>query len=139
MTASGCLSSNGCDESSNHLYIENQLSDRQEVDILVFKKSDGILNGNEWTNVLLETIEIPGKTHRVVEGVYDEYGTYRTEAESRFDRTVRSDQQRTEIDECDDQVVTIGIGDTIVTILNGVPDHLSSDNSSSPESTSLVR
>ncbi|SER12909.1 hypothetical protein [Natrinema salaciae] len=136
--ASGCLRSNNCDESSNHLYVENQRSDTQTVDIRVFKEGDGLLNDGEWTNVLLETIEIPGETYQVVESVYDAYGTYRTEAECQFDHTVRSDQQISAVDSCDGQVVTIGIGNNIVTILNGIPDHLSSENRSEPESDSVV-
>lgn len=127
-TTSGCLTSSDCDESSNHLYIENQTSDVQRVDIRVFKKSDELIDNGEWTDVFLETIEITGETHRIVEGVYDEYGTYRTEAECRFDQTVRFDQQLSEITECDGQNVTVGIGDKIVTILSGIPDHLSSEN-----------
>ncbi|MDS0474822.1 hypothetical protein [Natrinema sp. 1APR25-10V2] len=138
-TSSGCLSSNECGESSNHLYIENQRPNAKEVDIRVLRESDGIFNDGDWEDVFLETVEIPGEAHSIIESVYDAYGTYRTEAECQFDHTVRSDRQISEIDDCDDQVVTIGIGDEIVTILSGRPDHLSSENGSDPESPSLVR
>lgn len=137
-SVSGCLSSNACDKSSNHLYIENQLSDTQEVDVRVFKKTDGLLTDGEWTDILLETVEIAGETHRVIEDVYDEYGTYQTEAECQFDHNFLSDQEISEIDKCDGQVTTIGIGENIVTILSGLPDHLSSENSSDTESTTLT-
>jgi len=136
-TVSGCLGSDSCDESSNHLYIENQQSTEQKIDVRVFKQSDGIWSDSEWSNILLETFDIPSNTHRVVEEVYDEHGTYRTEAECQFDQGVRSEQQRSEVDNCDGQVVTIGIGENIVTILNGLPDHLASDNDFGVESTSF--
>jgi len=133
----GCLGSHNCDQSSNYLYIENQQSTRQKIDVRVFKQSDGFWSDSDWSNILVETFDIPSNTHRVVESVYDEHGTYRTEAECQFDNVVRSDQQRSDVDNCDGQVATIGIGENIVTILNGKPDHLASNNGSSTESTSF--
>lgn len=128
--AAGCLGSTACDESSNHLYIENALADEQAIDVRVRKASEGLLADGDWTDVYDERVDLPGKTHRVVEGLYDEHGTYRTVAECRFDELRRGAEQRSEIDRCQEQSVAIGIGQALVTIVNGPPDRLRSGNDS---------
>ncbi|WP_265110832.1 hypothetical protein [Halosolutus halophilus] len=123
----GCLGSTECDETSNHLYIENQLAEPQEMDIRVMQKSDGLVADQEWTGIFSEYIELAGEEYRIVEGVYDEHGTYRTLAEQETGHEIISEQETSDIDSCHDQNITVGIADSRIDILHGVPDHLASE------------
>lgn len=122
----GCLSATECDDTSNHLYIENQLSAPQEVAVQVLKESDGFFADQEWTEIFREDVELPGEEYRVIEGIYDEHGTYRTVAERETDHETLSNRETSEVDDCHDQSITIGIADSRIDILHGVPDHLAS-------------
>lgn len=125
-SVSGCLSSSDCSESTHDLYIENRLSEDYEVDIRVWKEYDGLLDldNDGWRDVFRETVEISGDAHRVVSGVYNEYGVYRTEAHCEVSQAVTVDYRVSNIDECDGQGVTIAIADSAVAIRSGRPDRL---------------
>lgn len=123
----GCLSSTECDETSNHLYIENQLAEPQEIDIQVMQKSEGLFAAQEWTELFNEYIGLAGEEYQIVEGVYDEHGTYRTLAEQETGHEIVSEQETSDIDSCHDQNITVGIADDRIDILRGVPDHLASE------------
>lgn len=120
ISAAGCLSNSDCTESSNHLYLENYASETQAIDVEVFRQSERLLHDGQWTSVLSETIEVPSQRRTTLERVYDTIGTYRTavQHEQRFE------EDQTDIDQCDDQVITVGITDSMLSILTGRPDEL---------------
>ena len=126
----GCLSATECDETSNHLYIENQRADPQEIAVQVLKETDGLFADRDWEAVFRDDIELPDGEHRIVEDVYDEYGTYRTVAEQRTGHDALYEREIADVDDCHDQSVTIGIADGRLDILQGVPDHLASETDS---------
>jgi len=116
----GCLDKDVCDETSNHLHVENYLSEPQTVSVRVYRLNERIFADAGWGQKLSETIELPGERRLTLEQVYDTHGMYRTEAEHKE----RLEQNRSRIDDCKDQVVTIGIGDGVHYIGNGRPDEL---------------
>lgn len=123
----GCLSATTCEETSNHLYIENQLPERREIDVQVTKESDGVFADQKWTRVFHESVELAGEEHRVFEGIYDEHGTYRTAAERVSNHDVIYNRETATVDACHDQSSTIAIADSRIDILHGIPDHLASE------------
>lgn len=128
--AGGCLSATACDEPSNHLYIENQLPGPQEIDVQVMKESGGFFADQTWTEIFREYVELSGEEYRIIEELYDEHGTYRTVAEQEIDHEVISNRETSDVDDCHDQSITIGISDRRIDILHGVPDHLPSETNS---------
>lgn len=118
----GCVEATECTETSNHLFVENHLPDPQEIDIRVLRETEGIISDDGWSVTLSETVEIPGETHEIIEEVYDQLGNYRTEVS----HNSHLEQNSSEVDECSDRVVTIGIGDGVVSIINGRPERLAS-------------
>ena len=118
----GCLGEDVCETTTNHLYVENHLSDPQTVRVRVYRLKERIFADNEWEQTVSETIEVPGERRSTIEQVYDTHGTYRTEAE--HEERSQLEQNRSEVDDCEDQVVTIGIGDDAHSVINGRPDEL---------------
>ncbi|WP_136350948.1 hypothetical protein [Natronorubrum bangense] len=116
----GCLDEDVCDKTSNHLYVENYLSESQTVRVRVYRLKERMFADTEWEQTFSETIELPGERRSTIEQIYDTHGTYRTEAE----HEERLEQNRSEVDDCEDRVVTIGIGDGAHSIMNGRPDEL---------------
>ena len=114
----GCLGQEVCDKTSNHLYVENHQSEKQTVDVQVYRLRERLFSDARWEQTFSETIEIPGERHVMREQIYDTHGTYRTEAE----HEERLEQNRSKVDDCEDQAVTIGIGDGIHSIMTGRPD-----------------
>lgn len=127
----GCLSATECDETSNHLYIENQLPEPQELDVQVVKKSDELFSDQQWNEVFHESVELSGESHRVIEGIYDEHGTYRTAAEQQRNHEILVNRETSDIADCHGQSLTIGIADSRIDILHGIPDHISPETNSS--------
>lgn len=123
----GCLSATKCDETSNHLYIENQLPEPQEIDVQVTKESGRLFADREWTTVFHDSVDLSGEDHRVIEGIYDEHGTYRTAAERVSDHDTIYSRETSDVDSCRDQSITIGIADGRIDVLHGVPDRLASE------------
>lgn len=120
ITTAGCLGTPGCDESSNHPYLENYASETQSIDVRVLGRSEQPLGDRQWDSVLSETIEVPGQRRVTMERLYGTVGTYRTAAEHRR----RFEEDRTDIGRCDDRVITIGITESVLSILTGRPDGL---------------
>ena len=116
----GCLGMRSCEASTNHLYVENHLSEPATAIVRVHRVSEGVFGGGSSDLVFSDTLDVPGRRRITVESVYGVQGTYRTEAEhaGHFEST------RSEVDSCDDRVVTVGLGDTFHTVLTGRPDEL---------------
>ena len=129
----GCLNEEVCDETSNHLYVENNLSEPQLVTVRVYRLHERLLRDNRWVQLFSDTLEVPGERRLTIEQLYDTQGMYRTEAE----HNQRLEQNRSEIDDCEDQVVTIGIGDGLHSIMNGRPDELLPEADSNSTSSQL--
>jgi len=126
-----CLSATECDEPSNHLYVENQLPEPQEVAVQVLRKSDSVFADQQWTETFQESIELSGESYRVVEGIYDEHGTYRTVAERERNHDTIYNRETVDVTDCHGQSFTIGIADSRIDMFRGVPDHLSPGTDSS--------
>jgi len=120
ISAAGCLGNPDCTESSNHLHLENYTAETQAIDVQVFRQSEQLIGNSRWDPVLSETIEIPSQRRVTIERLYDTVGTYRTAAQ----HNQRFEEDRTDIDQCDDQVITVGIAESMLTILTGRPDEL---------------
>ena len=120
----GCVGATECEETSNHLFVENHVAEQQEIEVRVLKESTDVFTDREWVGVLSETIAVPGETLRTIENVFDGYGDYRTEVE----HDGRLEQNHSEIDSCENQVVTIGIGDGIISVINGRPERSTSED-----------
>ena len=126
----GCLSSTACDETSNHLYVENQLSEPQEIDIQVMRESNGLLSDRKWTEIFRESVKLPEGEYRVIEETYDEHGRYRTQAEWERGHDIIVERELSDVDSCHDRSVTITIAEDRIDILHGIPDHLTSETDS---------
>ena len=116
--SAGCLGREVCEKPSNHLYVENHHSEKQTVDVQVYRLRERLVRDAGWEQTFSEAIDVPGESHVSREEIYDTHGTYRTEAE----HGGRLEQNRSEVDDCEDRAVTIGIGDGIHSIMTGRPD-----------------
>lgn len=94
------------------------------------KESDRLFADQQWIEVFHENVELSGESYRVIKDIYDEHGTYRTAAEQERNHDIISERETSDIDDCHDQSLTIGIAVSRIDILHGIPDHLSSETNS---------
>ncbi len=107
-------------KASTNLYVENHLSEPATATVRVYDLSEGVFGGGSSDLVFSDALGVPGRRSITGESVYDVQGTYRTEAE----HAGRLESTRSEVDSCDDRVVTVGIGEPFRTVLTGRPDEL---------------